>query len=286
MKMKFFIIMAALVFFSFYSCTKEDTLNQANIDFADDEAVSNAVFDDIFNTVDNADIILDNYSLARSLSTVVSDTCPEITITPLTPGEWPKTITIDYGTGCTGLYDNTRSGKIIINITGPRMEEGSVKTVTFENYYFNGIKVEGTHEVQNMGYNSNLNLVFSVKLMDGKLTLPDGQTIEHSFQHQREWIAGMQTRNIWDDEFLVTGSATGKTVNGVAYTNTIMTALKWERACRFAVSGSINIEMEGSDPVVIDYGNGDCDDVATATCNGESKQFQLRFRHRSMVKNN
>ncbi len=277
--------MAAFAFFSLYSCTKEDTISQTSVDFADDDAVSSAVFDDVFNTVDNADIILDNYSLARSLNTVVTDTCPEIIITPLTPGVWPKTITIDFGTGCTGLYDNTRSGKIIIEITGPRREEGSVKTVTFDNYYFNGIRVEGTHRVENMGYNTNLNLVFSVSLMNGKLTLPDGKTMEHSFQHQREWMAGMQTGNIWDDEFLVTGSGSGKTVNGVAYTNTIMTALKWERACRFAVSGSVSVNVEGSDPVVIDYGNGDCDAVATAACNGEVKQFQLRFQHRFMVKN-
>jgi len=277
--------MAAFAFFSLYSCTKEDTITQVSVDYADDDAVSTAVFDDVFNTVDNADIILDSYSLSKSLNTVVTDTCPEITITPLTPGVWPKTITIDFGTGCTGLYDNTRSGKIIIEITGPRREEGSLKTVTFEDYYFNGIKVEGTHQVENLGYNTNLNLVFAVRLMDGKLTLPDGQTIEHSFQHQREWTAGMQTRNIWDDEFLVTGTATGKTINGQAYTNTIMTALKWERACRFAVSGSVSVDVDGSDPVVIDYGTGNCDNVATATCNGETKQLQLRFRHRLMTNN-
>ncbi len=56
-----------------------------------------------------------------------------------------------------------------------------MKTVTFENYYFNGIKVEGTKVIENMGYNNNLNLVFSVQLMNGKLTLPEGQTIERSF---------------------------------------------------------------------------------------------------------
>ena len=82
-----------------------------------------------------------------------------------------------------------------------------------------------------MGYNSNQNPVFSVKLTGGKLTLPDGKTIERSFEHQREWIAGLLTRNIWDDECLITGTANGKNINGVAYTNTIMTALHWKRAC-------------------------------------------------------
>jgi len=284
MKTKLFIIVAALAFFSLYSCTKEQTVDQTSVNFADDEALSDAVFDDVFNTVDNADIILDNYSLSRSLTTS-TDTCPVITITPLTPGVWPKTITIDFGTGCTGLYDNTRSGKIIIEITGPRMEEGSVKTVTFENYYFNGIKVEGTKVIENMGYNNNLNLVFSVHLMNGVLTLPEGQTIQRSFQHQREWTAGIMTRNIWDDEFLITGTSEGQTINGLAYNNTIMNAIRWQRVCRFAVSGTVSIQCEGADPIVIDYGNGDCDDVATVTRNGESKQLQLKFRHRFMMGN-
>jgi hypothetical protein len=284
MKTKFFIIVAAFAIFSLYSCTKEQTVDQASIDFADDEALSDAVFDDVFNTVDNADIILDNYSLSRSL-TISTDTCPLITISPLTPGVWPKTITIDFGTGCTGLYDNTRSGKIIIEITGPRMEEGSVKTVTFENYYFNGIKVEGTKVIENMGYNNNLNLVFSVQLMNGKLTLPEGQTIQRSFQHQREWTAGIMTRNIWDDEFLISGTSEGQTINGLAYKNTIMNAIRWQRVCRFAVSGTVSMQCEDADPIVIDYGNGDCDDVATVTRNGETKQLQLKFRHRFMMGN-
>lgn len=286
MKTKFFIMITALAFFSFYSCDKMQTIDQTSVDFADDIAVSNAVYDDVFNTVDNADIILDNSTkgdLTKSLS--VADSCPAITITHLGDEIWPKTITVDFGTGCTGLYDNTRSGKIIIVVTGPRKETGSLKTVTFDNYFFNEIKVEGTKEVENMGYNNNQNLVFAVRLIDGKLTFPDGSTIERSFEHQREWTAGIMTKNIWDDEFLITGNSNGKNINGIAYTNTIMTALKWERACRFIVSGTVNIERDGSDPIVLDYGSGECDNAASVTRNGESKQIQLRFRHRNMVGN-
>ncbi len=73
------------------------------------------------------------------------------------------------------------------------LETGSKRTVTFENYYFNGIKVEGTKGIENTGFRNNQNLVFSVTLTEGKLTLPDGKIIERSFQHQREWIAGFLT---------------------------------------------------------------------------------------------
>ena len=287
MKTKIFLMIASIAILSLSACTKVTSIDQAGLDLADDDAVSEAVFDDVFNTVDNADIILDNLAKGETTKseTVVADSCPLIIIGHPSDALWPKTITIDFGTGCTGLYDNSRSGKIVIIVSGPRMEEGSMKTVSFENYYFNGIKIEGTKEFKNMGYNNNQNLEFSVKLMNGKLTLPDGKVMERTCEHNREWIAGSQTRNIWDDEFLITGTATGININGNAYTNTIMTSLRWERSCRFVVSGVINIEREGADPVEINYGTGDCDAVATVTCGGESKELQLRFRHRTMKNN-
>ena len=142
---------------------------------------------------------------------ILTDSCPTITVTHPEAGIWPKIVTVDYGTGCSGFYDNTSSGKIIIEISGPRLETGTKRTVTFDDYYFNGIKVEGTKVIENTGYNENENLVCSVTLTGGKLTLPDGKTIERSFEHQREWIAGFLTKNIWDDECLITGTATGTT---------------------------------------------------------------------------
>ena len=215
---------------------------------------------------------------------VLADSCPTVTIANPETGIWPKTLTVDFGTGCSGLYDNTRSGKIIIEVTGPRLEAGSKKTITFDNYYFNGIKVEGTKVIENAGYNENQNLVFSVKLTDGKLTLPDGRFIERTADHQREWISGLLTKNIWDDECLVTGTATGTTLEGVAYSNTITTALHWKRACFFIVSGVVKIEREGKPDVDINYGTGDCDAVAVVTRNGESREILLRHKIRTMAR--
>ena len=100
--------------------------------------------------------------------------------------------------------------------------------------------------VENIGFNENQHLVCSVRLTGGKLTLPDGKSIERSADHQREWIAGLLTRNIWDDECLVTGTATGMTLEDLQYNNTITTALHWKRACLFIVSGVVKIVREGN----------------------------------------
>jgi hypothetical protein len=280
MKTKIYLMIAALAILSFTSCSKKDVLDQPGIDLADDDAVSEAVFEDIFSSVDNAELILGDFMKGEAKSSAVSDSCPVVTIDHPTDTKWPKTITIDYGAGCTGFYENTRSGKIIIVVTGPRLTQGSKKTVTFDNYFFNGIKVEGTKVIENIGYNDNQHLVIAVTLTGGKLTLPDGKTIERTFERHREWIAGLLTRTIWDDECLVTGTTTGISIKGVAYTNTIVTALHWKRVCKFIVSGVVKIEREGLETIELNYGEGECDAVAIISKGGESKEVILRHRHR------
>jgi hypothetical protein len=285
MKTKVFLMITALAVLSFSSCKKDTSgvVDQTSINLADDDAVTDVVYEDVFSSVDNATIILDQMgkSLDAKSETVKADSCPIITITHPAGVSWPKTVTIDYGTSCAGLNDNVRSGKIIIEVTAARLELGSKRTITFDNYFFNGIKVEGTKVLENMGYNSNQNLVISVKLTGGKLTLPDGKTIERSVNHQKEWTAGLLTRNIWDDECLITGTATGKNIEDVAYTNTIMTALRWTRACRFLVSGVVKIERDGKTPVELDFGNGDCDAKANVTKDGVPTEILLKNKHRN-----
>jgi len=288
MKTKVFLMIMALAVFSFSSCTKDNIrIEQLSAELVDDDAVTGVAYDDIFNTVDNASIILENLmgiGKGDLESTVVlADSCPTITITSPVTGIWPKTITIDYGAGCSGFYGSTRKGKIVITVTERRYVLNSTRTVIMENYFFNGIKVEGTKELKNLGLNDNKNMVFSIKLTGGKLTLPDGKTIERTVDHRREWVAGWGTpKNIWDDECLITGTATGKNIGGISYTNTILTALRWKRVCEFLVSGSIKFERTGVDTVVLDYGTGECDAKATVQRGDITKEILLKHKHRLM----
>ena len=286
MKTKIFLMITATMMI-FTSCRKEiSPLEQSSIDLADDEAVSDAVFEDIFNSVDDATIALDDAMKngdSKSTSLNTGDECPAVTVEHPSTGIWPKVITIDYGTGCTGFYDNTRSGRIIIEVTGPRRMEGSKRTVTFDDYYFNGIKVEGTKEFENLGQNENQNFVVSVTLTDGKLILPDATTISREADHQREWVAGFATPNKWDDECLITGSATGINAEGISYVRTITSSLRWKRVCAFIVSGVVTVDRGDAEPFELDYGTGDCDNKAVVSRGGESKEILLRHRHRNWI---
>lgn len=284
MKTKAFMMIAALFMLSFFSCSKDSSLmDQTSVDLADDNAVSDVAFEDVFSTVDNATIIMENQmGISKGLlesGSVLADSCPSITISS---GAFPKTITINYGTSCSGFNGNTRSGKIIVNVTDKRTVLNATRTVTFDNYKFNGIKIEGIKEIKNLGPNSNQNMVMSDKLTGGKLTLPDGKTIERTIDHQREFIAGWNTKTIWDDECLISGVATGKNINGIVYTNTILTPLHWTRACEFIVAGTVKFERTGVVPIVLDYGTGECDAKATVQRGNQTKEIILKHKHRLM----
>ncbi len=266
------------------SCQKSERITERDTDLADDNIIAEAIFDDVFNSVDIASWLLDGAlksDFAKGIS-LVTDSCPVITVNIPDGTTWPKLITIDYGDGCT-IHDVTRKGKMIIEITAPRNVVGSVRRVSFDGYYFNDIAVEGSKSIKNLGPNSNNNIVIEVKLEGGKVTLPDGKTIERAVERQREWIAGFNTPfYIWDDESLIYGTTSGKNINGVAYTTTITTPLHWKRACRFIVSGVIRMEREGVEPVELDYGAGECDAKAVLRRGEDEKEILLRLRHKKM----
>jgi len=277
------LVLAASFFF--VACQKDDVktgLTDEDVAKAEDDALTEAVFDDIMNSVDNAVSIIDNLIWGGGLkSATVSDTCPSVTVDHPDSTWWPKVITIDYGdTECEGFYGQTRKGKIIITITGRYRTPGSVKTVELENYYINGIHVEGTKTVTNNGRNNNGNLTFTIELVNGKITTPDTIVITREFNRTREWVTGDDTWNRWDDVYFITGSASGTNFKEESYTRTILTALEWATSCRFIKSGSIEIQVGERSPIVIDYGDGVCDNKATVTKDGETREILLKLKQR------
>lgn len=279
-KFAFLSIAAALVLF-LNSCEKSGKLTDSDINLADDDAVTETIFDDIFSSVDIASIALEGTAKEGfTKGSLVADSCPVITVNHPDGTTWPKIITINYGEGCT-LNEMTRKGKIIIEITAFRHVTGAKRTVTFDNYYFNDIKVEGTKVIENLGPNSAQNIVIAITLTGGKITLPDGKTVEREVDREREWIAGMATpRLLWDDECLITGTTSGKNINGVEYSTTITTPLHWKRACRFIVAGVIEMVRGENEPVSLDFGDGECDAKAVLRRGEEEKEIFLKLRHR------
>lgn len=284
MKIKKLIFTAATLGLIFASCEKSrDKLSPDDINLADDDAVADVIFDDILITADNALSLLDNFEKSYDGSKsgevmIVADSCPMVSVSFIEGTG--KIITVDYGDGCEGFYGQTRSGKIIITLDGRRRVEGSSHSVVFDNYFFNGIGVEGTRVSTNEGVNDNQNRVFSFSLTGGRLLFPDGKTAEREFYREREWIAGYDTFNPWDDEVFVTGYASGISISGEVFESTVVTPLHRKRICPFPVSGIIEFTRGQQEPFTLDYGSGECDEYATVQRGDESREIILKKTHR------
>ncbi|MFO7658277.1 MAG: hypothetical protein R6W78_14550 [Bacteroidales bacterium] len=282
MKTKRFLIafLASLLgIFMMISCDKmTDKLTGEDIEIAEDEAFADLVFEDIMNEADAAE--------AGITKSSASEGCANITTT-VNDTVW--TITIDYGDGCIQPIKNrfdvtidtiVRKGKVIIQRKGRYLQKGSYRTVTLEGYSINDIQVEGTRTVTNKGLDENNHMWFSIILQNGKITTPEGIEITRNSERERYWIAGAGTPSILDDEYKVWGSVTGTTASGEDFTCTTVDSLYIKLACRLITGGQVEIVVGSREPVVLDYGNGECDATATITRDGKSKQITLRYRPR------
>ncbi len=274
----------------FYSCEKDEStekITEEDLAVVEDDALADVLFSDIWEAVDHAVQIVDDqlFNAQSKSQVVVADSCPMITVDHPDTTHWPKVITIDYGeTDCVGFYGNTRRGKIVITITGRYRMEGSQKTVTLVDYYINDIHIEGTKSILNNGRNENKNLTFTVELVGGKITTPNEIVIEREFTRTREWVAGEATANHWDDVYFITGSSSGINFKGESYTRTILIPLEWAATCRFIKSGSVESVVGDRTPVILDYGEGECDNVATVSKDGEVKTILLKYNPRPRIR--
>jgi hypothetical protein len=196
--------------------------------------------------------------------------CFTVNIVPLDSGTiFPLRITIDFGTGCTARDGKTRKGKIITEYSNSLIIPGATATTTFDGYYVNDIKVEGTHKVTN-GSTAN-NRSFTVEV-DGKLSRENGNFSEWNSTKTIAQVSGLGTP--WvpaDDVFEVTGSANGavKIADKLYEWNTKITnPLSKQFECRYIAKGTIGLYKNSTLVAELDYGQGDCDNKATVTVNG------------------
>ncbi len=263
-------------FFSLNSCNKEET-SKNDETILNDLEFETANYLWVANLFMLSDVDEETTGESNKSTTIVQQfDCRVITVHENENGEfWPRKWTIDYGEdGCEGFSGVTRKGKIHIILTDFWKKPQSERIITFEEFYQNDIKLEGIKSISNTGVNENGNLTWQ-KLIDAKVTNVENQEMTWNSERNSEMTAGKETIVFIDDEYEVTGSSYGNNYEGVDFTMEITSPLKYKSGCFWPLSGLLIINVDGESEISIDYGDGECDNIAILTVDGVSTTIIL-----------
>lgn len=241
--------------------TAADNELQATSDIAIQGANDETSLADDENAIDmNIPLYLSD---ARNPESITTSECPKITVTPQTG--FPRTVVMDFGSGCTreGI---TRTGQIIVMISDYRNKPGATAVTTFNQYTINSIKKEGKITWTNTTTDGVRS--WERKVENVKMTREDGKFTIHNALKQTTQIAGGGTPIAIDDAFATTGRGVIRNSEGISRTHVITIPLEKYNNCRWISKGAIKTEGN-SHTVVTDYGDGNCDNKATVSRDGK-----------------
>ncbi len=258
MKNLFWSLFALIASAGMFSCELEEKINQINsidegVEALQEYAIVSKQFQDASNSSDNSVITAEvEFETAMASELKASTEGPVITIEPM-DNSWPKNITVDFGDGVIGKDGIKRSGKLnIISTDWYRMKD-SKHTTTYENFYQNGYKVEGTNVATNLGMVEGEGLQFNVVIADGKVS-KNGAVINYTQNTTRTWVKGDDTPiDIWDDEYKLDGIQNGVSSKGIKYELDITEPLHFIVLSKEITEGKIAVDIEGLPDMELDY---------------------------------
>ena len=272
MKIKQLLFAMTMVLFTiaFNSCKKNDAKEEYETTFqmsADQAMTDNFTEDasDMFMEVAvEKNVAGNNFGPDPAPDNFIA--CATVTVTPLIG--FPKTIVIDFGTSCTDPRGNVRSGKINIVISDSVRKPGSTAVMTFDNYFVNYYKVEGTYTWTNT---STINTrSWDRVTTGGKITAPDSRYWLHEGSRSVTQTAGVGTPTITDDVFSVyPGTHTITYPSSVSRTITVLEAIQKKNSCSNIDKGKLKVQGPNH-YAVIDFGDGTCDNLATLSIDGRA----------------
>jgi hypothetical protein len=294
MKTKFLLFVSLLFIAFFMGCSSDESVDVSATSktITTDDAIVNSEID---ASVDDVSIIVEDQSLYQSNPnfktssppiTPVKTILPDCAVVTIDFTNVPNGIdyikTIDFGTeGCTMRNGNVLKGKIIISFyKNPELKSKKIES-KYEKFYHNDKLIEGSKTFTQESKGTDLLATdhpVTTHLIDVTVTFPDRKVYTRTGTNVKEMIDGFTTRDVWDDNvYKVTGGNTTTFPNGNIYTSTITTPLQITMSCKipFPVSGIVKITKNDVE-ATLDYGNGDCDNLATMTTDGVSKEIQLK----------
>jgi hypothetical protein len=269
--LKMLTLVASATLITFTACRKlaNDPTEVTDLERQNgkDYSTTENLFSEAYNMVEmeaQKDATLSGFT--RDMPLEVRGGCPMVTVTP-TGNTFPKTVTLDFGTGCTTKAGRAASGKITAVFTGKIRQNGVSITTTFQDFTYKGYTLGGTHKVT---YTSATTLTRQVT--NGTITTPDGKNLTYSNNFTLTQTEGMATTfltngeaGILDDVYSILGGGTGNDGTGKTYTMTITTPLVKKLNCEWLTSGVAELKITGLATRKLDFGAGTCHNQATLT---------------------
>ena len=273
----FMSLIAASIIFTACQSENDNLITQESIEQFSAVAVQTEtevdnITDDISSIVDQT---FDEEESENKLGNNHTDRfLPDCAIITRVITDTTKDITIDFGESCELNNGNIVSGKILIHYLIDKTALTRTVTVSFDNFFNNGKKIEGGYSVFKERQNTNGNPQ-STHTINISITWPDGSVASKNGTKIHELIEGKDTRAWGDNVYLITGNWNFTRKDGTIHVVTITTALRKELSCRFIVSGVISFQQNDR-AAILDFGDGECDDLATLTRNGVTETIHLR----------
>lgn len=257
------------------ACDKEVTDNDSDdvettIYMSKDKAISDNVTEDLHNLMievaaeegllgsrpSNGSLLLQD---ARIL------TCANVSVSPI--NSFPKTIVVDFGSGCTDLNGITRRGIVMFVISDSLRKAGCFVEMTLQDYHVQNFKKEGLVMWTNIS--SPTTKIWQREVVGGKITdTLVGRYWQYQSNRTIEQSAGSGTPFVLaDDEYLTTGTGSVSNIYGDIRYDTITTTLHRAMICPNIDKGTVSISG-GQLNAILDFGDGTCDQTATITVTG------------------
>jgi hypothetical protein len=283
-----------------YSCQKDDNTsgNQASAETiavaTTDENTLESTFNDVFDDVagiDDAtagediglygnagDGIFTGQANGITGDLVAQPTtrCFTVTVDPMDRGVFPKTVTVDFGTGCE-TRGHLRKGKIVTVYTGRLHIPGNKAITTFINYSIDDFKIEGKHTLENTTQPGGNQRSFTATVENARITnILSGNWRSWNSIRKSTQVEGNGTPFFpVDDVFSITGNRNGENSRGIRWSSEVSEPLIRKFICRQIVKGVVKISVNNT-VGTLDFGDGTCDNTAILTVNGQSKTLTLR----------
>lgn len=187
----------------------------------------------------------------------------------------PRVIVMDFGSGCKGPDGKIRSGKIIVKASSFENKVTN-REKTFENFTVENRKIEGTI-TQIVTLNRENHIRIAKVTENVSVTFADGSVVLRKAEMTREHHLGVLTDRT-DDKVISWGEITISKADGRQMVKTIaeLKPLVFLASCRQIVSGVVNYSPAGGQSWSIDYGQGECDNIAEITRNGVVKVIPIK----------